>query len=490
MGRLFWKFFLSFWLTLLIAGFGVGSAVFLRHQAEMANQANPKASEPVIEAKNATALIETAARLLNYGGTKELSAFLENIRTAHIPQIYAVDDDGKELLDRKLSAEKLSKIRNLNGKGRFPEAIRLTKAADGHNYLLFIPLPEHGFPPSERRPLLEVGELFEGRPPPLRAHFGESPDFHRFGPPPGNPRPLIPIIAGIIASILFSAGLAWYFAMPIHNLRRVFADLAQGNLDTRVAHLMSKRRDELADLGRDFDHMAEQLQVLMHAQQRLLHDVSHELRSPLARIQASIGLAQQQPEKLPAMLERIERESQRMSDLIGEILVLSRLETGVITGSVHEFDIGAVIDEVIDNASFEAKQKRVVINYQGIASTLANGNEELIYRAIENVVRNAVQYCKECGEVNVKADYFLENARLCLVVDDQGPGVAPSDLTAIFEPFFRSGKSRKPDSVGLGLSIAYRSIVAHGGSIKASNLPQSGLRMQIEIPFGNLRKTS
>jgi two-component system OmpR family sensor kinase len=266
-------------------------------------------------------------------------------------------------------------------------------------------------------------------------------------------------------------------------LRNAFAALAQGDLDTRVGSLMGKRRDELSDLGQNFDHMAGQIHNLVHAQQRLLHDVSHELRSPLARIQAAIGLAQQQPEKIMAMMERIERESQRISDLVGELLVLSRLEAGVSGSESHDFDIGGLLDDIVENARFEAEQYGVVIRYDGIEETVVKGRSELLHRAIENVLRNALQHCKKGGEVAVIVRFDTGKRRLQVAVYDQGPGVAESDLSAIFEPFFRSGDRGKADSIGLGLAIAYRAIEAHAGRIQASNRPQGGLRIEINIPF-------
>jgi len=246
---------------------------------------------------------------------------------------------------------------------------------------------------------------------------------------------------------------------------------------------MGKRRDELSDLGQNFDHMAGQIHSLVHAQQRLLHDVSHELRSPLARIQAAIGLAQQQPEKQQTMLERIERESQRMNDLVGELLVLSRLEAGVPGSESYDFDIGGLLDDIVEDARFEAGRHAVAIRYDGMEETLVKGRSELLHRAIENVLRNALQHCKRGGEVSVEARFDTGKRRLQVAVDDQGPGVAESDLAAIFEPFFRSGDRGKAGSIGLGLAIAYRSIEAYGGRIQARNRPQGGLRIEIDIPF-------
>jgi len=184
-----------------------------------------------------------------------------------------------------------------------------------------------------------------------------------------------------------------------------------------------------------------------------------------------------------AMMERIERESQRISDLVGELLVLSRLEAGVSGSESHDFDIGGLLDDIVENARFEAEQYGVVIRYDGIEETVVKGRSELLHRAIENVLRNALQHCKKGGEVAVIVRFDTGKRRLQVAVYDQGSGVAESDLAAIFEPFFRSGDRGKADSIGLGLAIAYRAIEAHAGRIQASNRPQGGLRIEINIPF-------
>lgn len=458
MGRLFWKFLLTFFLAFIVAGVGVGTAVWLRHNA---NQR--EAAGYAVDVKISPAFVAAAEAIVRHGGIDSLRDFLEKMHGPPFPPVYAVDDRGDELLNRHVDASVLQQAHALAGQGAYPGAVRRVTADNGKNYLLFMPTPEHGFdgPPPHGRGLI-------------------PPDPH--GRPDRLPRPSLSILAGAIASLIFSAMLAWYFAKPIRSLRNAFDSLAQGNLDTRIGEAMGTRRDELADLGRDFDYMAAQIHSLVYAQQRLLHDVSHELRSPLARIQAAIGLAQQQPDKTQAMLERAEREAQRISDLVGELLLLSRLEAGVPDGDSHAFDIGDLLDEIVDDASFEAGQHQVSIRYHGIGETVVKGRSELLHRAIENVLRNAVQHCRTGGEVTVAAGFQHADGKFRLTIDDQGPGVADSDLAAIFQPFFRGGAG-KAGSVGLGLAIAYRAIEAHGGSIQASNRPQGGLRIDIAIPF-------
>lgn len=452
MGRLFWKFFFAFWLALLVAGVGVGTAVWWRHN--YLEQRPPSRDELVIDGHGG-GLIDAAAGILQYGGSEALRRFLEKPRARPLPPLYAVDEQDRDMLGRDLEPEMLRQARDLVAQRAYPENVRLVEAADGRRYLLFISAP-----------------------PPPAWHPG-----HRDPQPRQPPPPWLPVLSGLLASLLFSTALAWYFAKPIRSLRNAFAAAAQGHLATRVAATMGKRNDELADLGRDFDHMAAQLGSLITAQQRLLNDVSHELRSPLARMQAAIGLAQQQPEKLPATLERIEREAQRISDLVGELLVLSRLEAGVHACQLDAVDLGGLLADIVEDAQFEAEQKGITIAYEGFEDIIVKSRCELLQRAIENVLRNAVQHCKQGDEVRVIARFDTVNRRLSVAINDQGPGVAEADLASIFQPFFRSGKPSRPDSIGLGLTIAQRAVAALGGEIHASNRPSGGLHVGIELPF-------
>ena len=231
--------------------------------------------------------------------------------------------------------------------------------------------------------------------------------------------------------------------------------------------------------------MAEQLDSLISAQQRLLNDVSHELRSPLARMQAAIGLAQQQPDKMPSTLERIDRESQRISDLIGELLLLSRLESNVKGETKTEIELGGLLADIVEDARFEAEQKGVTLRYGGFEEEdiIVETRCELLHRTLENVLRNAVQHCPEGCEVGVVAEFDAANRRLDIAIADQGPGVDEADLKAIFQPFFRGGRQDRPDSIGLGLTIAQQAVKALGGTIDASNRPQGGLLVKITVPF-------
>jgi len=213
---------------------------------------------------------------------------------------------------------------------------------------------------------------------------------------------------------------------------------------------MGRRRDELADLGRDFDRMAQRLQAQVHSQQRLLHDVSHELRSPLARLHAAIGLARQNPAKLDMTLERIERESVRLDELVGELLTLSRLEAGTPGGPPETIDliemVASIADDagasIADDAGFEASASGRAVHFSGDGEVSAAVQGELLYRAVENVVRNAAKYTAAGTSVEVRARRLSSPEVFEVVVSDRGPGVAEADLEAIFEPFYRADNNR------------------------------------------------
>lgn len=311
----------------------------------------------------------------------------------------------------------------------------------------------------------------DDRPRPHHSHDRGGPGFI----------PLEPLIGNILVTLLCSMLLAWYFSKPIRSLRAAFDAAAGGNLGIRLGPEMGKRRDELADLGCDFDRMASQLQALVNSQRHLLHDVSHELRSPLARLQAAIGLVRQSPDKLEATLDRIELESARINQLVGELLTLSRLEAGVAGDLNDEINMDELMADLVEDARFEAGPRGCEIEFRGECNVTVRGRAELLYRAIENVVRNAVKYTSEHSVVTLRAEYDAHRQILKLFVLDKGSGVPDAELGRIFEPFFRSA-SAKTDGHGLGLAIALRVVQAHGGSISASNRASGGLCVEIDLP--------
>lgn len=314
----------------------------------------------------------------------------------------------------------------------------------------------------------------DGPPPP--GHHPHGPERHVR--PPLPPPPLV--ILGLLASLLCAGGLAWYVARPIRRLKTAFDAVAAGNLTVHIGDGMGRRRDELADLGRDFDRMSEHLRTLMEGQKRLLHDVSHELRSPLARLQAAIGLARQQPARLEDSLWRIEREGVRMNVLVGELLTLSRLEVGV-NGTLEEVDLSELLAGLVDDARFEAAARQQGVDLSEAPGLLVRANPELLHRAIENVLRNALRYSPAGATVRLETAR-LAGGRCRISILDQGPGVPAADLENIFQPFFRGEGGG--EGYGLGLAIARRVIAAVDGRIDAKNRPGGGLQVDLELPAG------
>ena len=338
--------------------------------------------------------------------------------------------------------------------------------------------PDHGL--GRHEPGEPPPDLVPGRPPGPPgppAPDGGPRDIHLLG------IPIEPIIGGLLASLVSAALIAWYVAKPVRSLKAAIEAASDGNLQSGIAGAIGSRHDELADLGRDFDRMATRLRSLIDSQQRLLHDVSHEMRSPLARVQAAIGLARQEPAYASTAMERIERESMRMDALVDGLLTLSRLRAG-FSGSMDErIDLDELVAAIADDASFEAEAKgrKLILSVDG-GSAQVRGNAELLRRGVENVVRNAVKYTPEGGSVTVQAQATRGSRRASVTVLDEGPGVPEADLAGIFEPFFRGSRTMSQDGHGLGLAIAKRAVEAHDGSIQASNRPGGGLCVRIELP--------
>lgn len=323
-----------------------------------------------------------------------------------------------------------------------------------------------------------------GRPPPPPNWDGVGPrPPHEVGRPPRGdrlPPPVLPIIAALIGSLAASALLAWYFSRPIRHLRWALGEIAEGRFDISVQQLMDGRRDELADLGRDADITARKLDQLVSTQRRLLHDVSHELRSPLARIQAAIGLGRQDASKIEATLDRVERESIRLDALVGQLLTLARLDAGTSTDAIVPIDVIELLADIAQDARFEARVAKRDLKFVGDVEFVVRGREEPLHRALENVLRNAVKYTALGTTVTVTAQLPTPE-RLRISVCDCGPGVPPSELAAIFEPFRRAAGADQ-NGFGLGLAIARRAIEAQGGTIRADNRPEGGLCIEIELP--------
>lgn len=450
MSRLFWKFFFGFLLALAVASIAVGIAVSVRQAAEV----EAITASPIKLGPFTSIIISVAANIGEYGSREALLQFLKEQNDSD-RIIYALDENNTELLGRAVSVEMIDSAKSLLNQDEAVSPIREVMLSDGESVLMFIP---------------RVAADRE-----IAAYLARKKN---------PPSLLMMIVMGTLSGLVFSGILAWWFTQPIRHLRKAFNAVAAGNLATRVTPAMGNRRDELAELGQKFDQMTIKVQQLLTAQQTLLHDVSHELRSPLARMQAAIGLAQQRPAKSAEVMERLERESQRIDLLIGDLLNLSRLETVQNQASHHpHFDLAELMDEIIEDARFEAAAKQIQIQYSGLDNRLYQGQPELLHRAIENVLRNAIKFSPQQSDIQVQFNHLVQARQLQIVIEDEGPGVKAQDINSIFNAFYRGTNLLREQSSGLGLTIAKRAIEGHQGQISAHNKVPNGLRVEIYLPI-------
>lgn len=334
------------------------------------------------------------------------------------------------------------------------------------------------------------GQLFENDAEllavPIRVPNGEQyvviGNFKRWGfmpPPPvfGNPNMALRVAIIMFISGLVCYGLARYLVAPLIVLRDVTARFAAGEHTVRVGTRIGRRRDETTQLARDFDEMAERIESLMKLQRQLIGDISHELRSPLARLNVALDLARQNTgSEAEHALNRIEEEAQELNNMIGELLMLTRLESGNDSVHMTAIDIAELIREIAGDGDFEAQGSNRGVTLFECDECFIDGNSDLLRRAIENVVRNAINYTAENTTVEIsirrQPSDFVE-----ITVRDHGPGVPESELCNIFQPFYRTSESRERQTggTGLGLAITERAVLLHHGTIAAENADSGGL---------------
>ena len=284
------------------------------------------------------------------------------------------------------------------------------------------------------------------------------------------------LVIGATAAMVWLAALG--VVMPIRRIANSIAAFGEGDLSVRVK---THRPDEIGQLGRSFNQMAERLERLIVSERRLLGDISHELRSPLARLKFALKLARTSPDT-GAAIDRIEKDVNRIASLVSDIVEITFAEGDPAERGAAPVNIAEIVDDVVRDSAVEAGARGCRIEFTGSVNGQVLGSRELLRRAIENVLRNAVRYSPEGTAIVV---HLSEEERgAVIVVRDQGPGVPDDMLVRIFDPFFRVESARTPNSggSGLGLSIAKRAMEAHHGSISAENAGP-GLRVRLMIPL-------
>lgn len=450
MKTLFLRIFLSFWMAF---------ALFLVLAILVTLAFRPRSSS--WEALRTTVLND-AVTIYEQGNADQLLRYMDNLEATQHIRAFLFNEQGAEV-SRRVAPDWA--VRVAAGGPRMPRegfifpvpnVLRDSRAsADGHHrYTLVL-----------------------GLPPGPRVFFG----------PRGMPFPALAIL--FISSGIVCYFLSWYLTKPIVRLRAATQRLAAGDLTARSGASPNQRRDEVAGLMRDFDTMAERLESLVKAQSRLLNDISHELRSPLARLNVALGLTRQRAnEESASMLDRIELEASRLNELIGRLLTLARLEDGEQEVPRTPVPLDELVLNVAEDAEFEAQARHCHVR-----STIPPGNWEvrgngsLLHSAIENVVRNAIRYTREGSSVEIEVERVEKptGAEALVKVTDCGPGVPPDALERLFQPFYRldDARGRLTGGVGLGLAITERAVRFHGGRVAASNPAEGGLLVEIHLPL-------
>lgn len=477
--NLFWRFFLGFWVCLI----GAAVVTTLVHRLLQEEPADLELNQ----GPRAQLLVDTATVVLQTQGPEALADMLERRmdRGGRVFPLYAVNSKNKEILGRSIPDDLKLGI----------EATFGAESEAASESRRKVPAPRRSGLQSVSDPQGQTWVLFVARGPKPAKIQGEAkgPADLRHGvmgmPPPFG---LLGVLLGfLVASFVFAGFLAQRFSSPFARLREGFEKVAAGKLETRIAG-DSPRTDEVGQLLSGFDKMAAQLQFQMNQQKSLLHDVSHELRSPLARLNMATGLARQNPEntqKLEECLNRVETEAERLDHLIGQLLHLSRLQSDV-KPEFSSHDVVELLGNLIEDAQFEAEQsgKRVRFDCQ-LQDWVMMCNPDALHSAFENGVRNAIRHTPEGAEVRVscwaESPAAAPVQKLSIRIEDEGGGLPEPILSKLFTPFFKMGSHR---GHGLGLAILKKAVELHGGEVKAFNSRphngKQGLVLEFELPRG------
>jgi two-component system OmpR family sensor kinase len=453
MHSLYWRIFLTFWLALALILVGTVVAVNIaQHRTE-----NPWVRRGQLYAQ--------AARAFEAGGPGALKNWIEGLGPNEaFSRTFIVDPSGKEILGRPLP-------RFLRGPSDGVSS-DLTNSPSG--------------------PIVPIGGAL--------VLVGANGDTYRVlvGPLRESPRlfgelerpgvPTATLVMALVVSAIICFFLARYLVAPVDRLRHATRQMAAGDLDVRVSQSLRGRQDDLGLLATDLDIMAERLRNLLETKQQLLRDVSHELRSPLARLQLALSLARRQDNGVERHLARIACEADRLEQLIARTLKLARLERPASGVERTRVDVGALLKNIATDVAIEADAQGCIVNVQSESSLEVSGDLEMLRSSFENIIRNAVRYSPAGAQVGITARR-VENPRdhgdsVEVIVYDHGPGVPEKDLELIFEPFYRvdAARDRAGGGEGLGLAIAARAVALHSGAIEARNLQSGGLVVSITLP--------
>jgi two-component system sensor histidine kinase CpxA len=467
MHRLHVKIFLWFWLGVVVVS---GTLVALTELTYSRAEDDRRWREKYAPRVDMFAQQET--RILRTRGVGALATYLESFEYDPGVVNYVFDASGKDVLGRASSPQVQAAVAAMSqspGQAQHvdtAERIIAEKIIDarGSSYVVVVDYPS---PSVLNRSVIEF----------FSAENGGKLD--RLA--------LLRLGATLVVAGVFCYVLARHLASPIERLRSATRKIASEQLQTRVDPSVLMRKDELADLGQDFDRMAERIEHLVTAQRQLLGDVSHALRSPLARLNVALGLARQRGATGAAEhLDRIERETERLNALIGQLLLMARVDSGVDLERKVVFDLSTVLDEVATDADYEARNRNCTVRVDSRRECLVEGTRDVLRGAVENVVRNAVRHTAEGTTVQISMDTMRVGDRFHAVVHvrDHGPGVPAGELENLFTPFYRvpDRGANGPHGSGLGLAITRRTFEVFGGTATAVNADGNGLIVTLVLP--------
>jgi two-component system sensor histidine kinase CpxA len=447
MRSLFLKIFLSYWLAqALFVVLAIFVTLAVRERGESSNWARRQAK-----------ISGDAARVYESDGQGEVRRYLEDVQGAQHVRVYLFDEHGQEVSGRALPRWAESMAHGTVPPPRdlwqhltpSPFERQIFTAASGQRYTMVLMLPPGPFGP---------------------------------GGIPG-----LGIFIAVISSGLVCYLLTRYMTAPVVRLRAATRQLAAGDLSARVGGLAARGGDEIAQLVRDFDAMAERLEKSVNAQARLLNDISHELRSPLARLNVALELARQRSgPPAHSALDRIDLESNRLNELIGGLLTIARMDDANEAVKKFPIHLAEMLDDIAQDADYEAQTRNCHVEHLIVEDCWVMGAPVLLRSAIENVVRNATRYTKEGTDVQIRLEAAdgANGREAVITVTDSGPGVPEEALDKLFRPFYRidDARGRQTGGVGLGLAITERAVRLHGGRVKAVNRPEGGLMIEMRLP--------
>jgi two-component system sensor histidine kinase CpxA len=454
LGRLFTKVFLWFWLTVLAL-----FAIFLA--SRLGTRLVPSTE---LIASFAPRVADEAAHAYESGGPQEFEQFDRGLVGKSGLELYLIDGYGKDVLSRPIPSDSLSIARAARSDGRILSRFGLRShsssykftSPSGRPYVLLVRTP------------LQLGKILDST-----AGGG------------------LPLLGAVLLMVTFFCfWLTHHIVAPIQGIQSAARKVAAGDLSVRAPLEISKRHDELAALAADFDAMVERMSAFVRSQKDLLSTVSHELRSPLTRLIMSLALLRKQPPiESEELLQRMERDVERVDTLMGQLLTLSRLETGLSSDGKDSVDLSQLVQEVVADGDFEARScgKSVRLQAEG-GIVIEKADQQALRSACENILRNAIRFTTPGSQVEVilKTEKMSPSSQVVLSVRDYGPGVPGELLQQIFQPFFRvkepNGNPRENNGTGLGLAIALEAIRQHRGSIIAANANPIGLEVKIMLP--------